>query len=60
MSNKKTALIVVLFIIGFLVIVGLMSISSHIPFIGKALALIFAVILIIFVIAVNVFAGKRK
>ena len=60
MNNKKAAIILSVFIIGFLAIVGLMGLSSHIPFIGKALALIFGVILIIFVIAITVFAAKRK
>ncbi|MGN0521032.1 MAG: hypothetical protein ACI4IQ_00195 [Eubacterium sp.] len=60
MNNKKTALIICLFVIGFSAIVLFIGVSSHIPIVGKALALIFSVILIIFVIAVFVLAGRKN
>ena len=59
MDNKKIAGIIVL-LIAFILMAGLIGISGHLPFIGKALMLIFSVILIAGILAVFIYAGKRK
>ena len=46
MSNKKIAVIVILFVSAFLVIVSLMGIAGHIPFIKKPLVFIIAILLV--------------
>ena len=60
MNNKKTAITVTVFIIVFLTITAVLGISGHIPFLGKALSLVFAVILIIFVIGFFIIIGKNR
>lgn len=61
MSNKMIAIIVTTFIIVFFAIAAILGIAGHIPFLGKALSLIIAVILIIFVIGFFVIISvKRK
>lgn len=60
MNNKKIALTVTAFIIVFMLIVLIIGISGHIPFIGKGLMLIFAVTLIIFVLIFFIIIARRK
>lgn len=60
MDNKKIAGLIVLLIAFIFIMAGLIGISGHLPFIGKALMLIFSVILIAGILAVFIFAGKRK
>lgn len=60
MNNRKTAVIISIFIVVMFIIIGFMGISTHIPFIGRALSLIFAVMLIIFVILTVIISGRRK
>lgn len=60
MSNKKIALIILLFVTGMLIIIGFIGISSHIPFVGRGLSLFFAVILIIFIITIFVLISRRR
>ncbi|MDE6469530.1 MAG: hypothetical protein K2L19_00725 [Eubacterium sp.] len=59
MNNKKIALIIILFVAGFMVLAAILGIAGHIPFLGKALSLIIAAVLIIFVLLFFV-AAKRK
>lgn len=60
MNNRKIAVIISIFIVVMLIVIGFMGIASRIPFVGRALALIFAVILIIFVILTVIISGRRK
>jgi len=60
MNNKKAAVIVTLFIIALFIIIGFIAVSGHIPLLGKPLALIFALILILFIIGFFVRIIKRR
>ena len=60
MDNKKIAIIIVVFIAVFMVIVALLGIAGHIPFLGRALSVIIAVILIVFVVGFFAVLAKRK
>ncbi len=60
MNNKKIAIIIVLFIVGFMAITALLGIAGHIPFLGKAISLILASALIIIVLLFFIISGKRK
>lgn len=60
MNNKNIAIIIALFIAGFMVLAAILGIAGHIPFLGKALSLIIVAILILFVLLFFIFAAKRK
>lgn len=60
MKNKKAAWAVIIFIIVFMLIAALLALGEHIPFIGKGLALIFAVICAVFVIIFFIIISKKK
>lgn len=60
MNNKKIAVILCVFIAMLFIIIGIMAIAGHIPFLGKPLALIFAVILILFILGFFVIIAKRR
>ncbi len=60
MDNKKIAVIISIFIVGFLAITAVMGLLSKLPFVGKAIALILAVILIIFVLSIFLISGRKK
>lgn len=49
MSNKKIAVIVILFVTVFLFIAALLGVAGHIPFIRKPLVFIIAIVLLAFV-----------
>ncbi|MGN1420814.1 MAG: hypothetical protein ACI4XC_04820 [Eubacterium sp.] len=49
MNNKKIAVIVILFVTIFLFITALLGVAGHIPFIGKPLVFIIAILLLAFV-----------
>ena len=44
MNNKKIAVIISAFIAVLFIIIGIIAIAGHIPFFGKPLTLIFAII----------------
>lgn len=50
MENKKTAIIVSIFIVIFLLLAGLIGLAGKIPFLSKPLVFIFAIILVLFVL----------
>lgn len=56
----KIAVIVTVFVVIFLALVAVIGFFSHIPLIGKALALFAVLILMAFVALFFVMAGKRK
>lgn len=59
--NKKAAVTVVAFILVFMFLAVIMGLSEHIPFIGKVIATIIALIIIAFVILLfAIISGKRK
>lgn len=60
MKNNKILIATVLVIMSVLVVSVPMALFSHLPIIGKALELIFAVILIIVTIVIFVVAGRRN
>ncbi|MDE6863141.1 MAG: hypothetical protein K2J41_02010 [Eubacterium sp.] len=60
MNNKKIAVIISAFIAVLFIIIGIIAIAGHIPFFGKPLTLIFAIILIIFILGFFVIIGKRR
>ena len=48
MENKKSAIIVSIFIVIFLLLAGLIGLAGKIPFLSKPLVFIFAIILVLF------------
>lgn len=60
MNNKKIAAIISAFIAVLFIIIGIIAIAGHIPFFGKPLTLIFAIILIIFILGFFIIIGKRR
>lgn len=60
MNNKKIALIVTVFIITMFVIIGIIALAGHIPFLGKPLTFIFAIILVLFTVGFFVIIIRRK
>ena len=60
MNNKKIAVIISAFIAVLFMIIGIIAIAGHIPFFGKPLTLIFAIILIIFILGFFIIIGKRR
>lgn len=60
MNNKKIAVIISVFIAVLFIIIGIIAIAGHIPFFGKPLTLIFAIILIIFILGFFIIIGKRR
>ena len=60
MDNKKIALIVSALIVFIFLMAGLIGIAAPLPFIGKAIALILALILAGGILLVFILAGKRK
>ncbi|MCM1114556.1 MAG: hypothetical protein NC397_03580 [Clostridium sp.] len=60
MNNKKIAVIITIFIVTAFIIIGLLAAAEHIPLFGKPLAFIFAIVLVIFVLAFFILAAKRK
>ncbi|MDE5963943.1 MAG: hypothetical protein K2G65_00910 [Eubacterium sp.] len=60
MNNKKIAVIISVFIAVLFIIIGIIAIAGHIPFLGKPLTLIFAIILIIFILGFFIIIGKRR
>ncbi len=60
MNNKKIAVIISAFIAVLFIIIGIIAIAGHIPFFGKPLTLIFAIILIIFIWGFFIIIGKRR
>lgn len=60
MNNKKIAVIISAFIAVLFIIIGIIAIAGHIPFFGKPLTLIFAIILIIFILGFFIIIGKRR
>lgn len=60
MDNKRIAAIVVVFIVGFMLIAAIMGIGAHIPFLGKGIAFIFAILLVLFVLVFFVIIGRKR
>ena len=60
MNNKKIALIVVIFIAVFLIIAGIIGIFEHIPILGKPIAFILVIILVLLVTGFFVMIAKRR
>lgn len=60
MNNKKIAFAAILFIAIFLISCLALAAAGHIPFIGRALSLIIAVIAIIFVLVFFIIISKKK
>lgn len=60
LEPKKIAVIVTVFVVIFLALAAVIGFFSHIPLIGKALALFAVLILMAFVALFFVMAGKRK
>lgn len=60
MNNKKIAVIISVFIAVLFIIIGIIAVAGHIPFLGKPLTLIFAIILIIFILGFFIIIGKRR
>lgn len=60
MNNKKIALIVAAFIVSLFIIIGIIAIAGHIPLLGKPLAFIFAIVLIVFILGFFIIIGKRN
>lgn len=60
MNNKKIAVIISAFIAVLFIIISIIAIAGHIPFFGKPLTLIFAIILIIFILGFFIIIGKRR
>lgn len=60
MNNKKIAVILSVFIAVLFIIIGIIAVAGHIPFLGKPLTLIFAIILIVFVLGFFIIIGKRR
>ena len=60
MNNKKIAVIISAFIAVLFIIIGIIAIAGHIPFFGKPLTLIFAIILIIFILGFFIIIVKRR
>lgn len=60
MNNKRIAVIISVFIAVLFIIIGIIAIAGHIPFFGKPLTLIFAIILIIFILGFFIIIGKRR
>lgn len=60
MENKKTAIIVSIFIVIFLLLAGLIGLAGKIPFLSKPLVFIFAIILVLFVLGFFIIISKRR
>lgn len=60
MNNKKIAVILSVFIAVLFIIIGIIAAAGHIPFLGKPLTLIFAIILIVFILGFFIIIGKRR
>lgn len=60
MNNKKNAVILSVFIAVLFIIIGIIAVAGHIPFLGKPLTLIFAIILIVFILGFFIIIGKRR
>lgn len=60
LNNKKIAVTVIIFVILFLAIACILGIAGHIPFLGKALSLVIAVILIAVVLGFFIIIIRRK
>ncbi len=60
MNNKRIAVIISVFIAVLFIIIGIIAVAGHIPFLGKPLTLIFAIILIIFILGFFIIIGKRR
>ncbi len=60
MNNKKIAVILSVFIAVLFIIIGIIAVAGHIPFLGKPLTLIFAIILIVFILGFFIIIGKRR
>lgn len=60
MNNKKIAVILSVFIAVLFIIIGIIAVAGHIPFLGKPLTLIFAIILIVFILGFFIIIEKRR
>lgn len=60
MNNKKIAVILSVFIAVLFIIIAIIAVAGHIPFLGKPLTLIFAIILIVFILGFFIIIGKRR
>lgn len=60
MNNKKIAVILSVFIAVLFIIIGIIAVAGHIPFLGKPLTLIFAIILIVFILGFFIIIAKRR
>lgn len=60
LNNRKIVLIVMLFIALFMIGAVSLGIAEHIPFLGKALTLIIAAAIILFVLVFFVLVNRRK
>ena len=60
MNNKRIAVIISVFIAVLFIIIGIIAVAGHIPFLGKPLTLIFEIILIIFILGFFKKIGKRR
>ncbi|MBR2133217.1 MAG: hypothetical protein IJ851_00730 [Eubacterium sp.] len=59
MDNRKIAAIIVIMVTFILITAALIGISGHIPFIGKVLTLIFALILLLGIVLIFAYATRR-
>lgn len=60
MNNKKIAVILSVFIAVLFIIIGIIAVAGDIPFLGKPLTLIFAIILIVFILGFFIIIEKRR
>lgn len=60
MNNKKNAVIITLFIAAVFIIIAILGIAEHIPFIGKIFAFIIAISLTAFIVLFFVIIERRK
>lgn len=61
MNNKKIAIIVSVFILVLFILIGFMGIMGKIPLLGKPIAFITSIIIILFVLGfITVIAKRRK
>lgn len=59
MDNKKIAVIITIMILFIFIVSALIAISEHIPFIGKAFAFFFAIILAAGILLIVIYAARK-
>lgn len=60
MNNKKIAVIASAFAVVLFILIGLMGIIGKIPLLGKPMAFIIAIIIVLFVLGFFIVIAKRR